>query len=386
MKFGVAFLRNGLWGDNRPALGTWTFSVDQPFDPTKLSSFVPVAASVRQFSATLLPLPVFTPHDLLSEYVQDEWKPTAGLTLNVGLRYDYEFHAFNQGISASSKDFQGNPVLPFAGTSLDIAATGVDFSKRGDRTDFGPRAGVAWDLRKNGSTVVRADYGIYFNPTNLGLESSELANFKQLSVTVANPPYPDPYGGRDPKTFVSTAPQNIQVMANNLKMQRSIAYSEGSRRVCHRISRSMLTGSTTRWTAIRWRSISTHGRGVLERDVELRGDRSAVSAAVRPRVSEPVHRLGELQGHVRAAREAFRQALHVLDLLHARGVEGPHQQLEHVGDDRELGRSRPGRRPEQQRPPPRAGGERLGGGPVERDAGDRLHVQIGDAVQRGCGH
>jgi len=227
VKFGAAFLRNGLWGDNRPNLGAWTFSVDQPFDPTKLPTFSPVAGSVRQFAATLLPLPVFTPHDLLSEYVQDEWKPTAGVTVNVGLRYDYEFHAFNQGISVSSKDFQGNLVLPFAGTPLDIAATGVDFSKRGDRKDWGPRAGVAWDLKRNGTTVVRADYGIYFNPTNLGLESAELANFKQLSVTITNPPYPDPYGGRDPKTFVSTSPQNIQVMRNDLKMQRSTAYSGG---------------------------------------------------------------------------------------------------------------------------------------------------------------
>jgi hypothetical protein len=238
LKVGAGFLRNGLWGDNRPALGTWTFSVDQPFnpnqvryDPTTLtaagSTLVSVPGSIRQFSASLLPLPVFTPHDLLSEYIQDEWKPGAGVTLNFGIRYDYEFHAFNQGVSASSKDFQGNPVLPFAGTPLDIAATGVDFSKRGDKKDWGPRAGLAWDLKQDGKTVVRADYGIYYNPTNLGLESAELANFKQLSVTIANPTYPDPYGGRDPKTFVSTAPQNIQTMANNLKMQRSTAYSGG---------------------------------------------------------------------------------------------------------------------------------------------------------------
>jgi hypothetical protein len=238
LKVGAGFLRNGLWADNRPNLGTWTFSVDQPFNPNQVkydpatltaagSTLVPVPGSIRQFSASLLPLPVFTPHDLLSEYIQDEWKPASGLTLNFGVRYDYEFHAFNQGISASSKDFQGNPVLPYAGTPLDIAATGVDFSKRGDRNDWGPRAGLAWDVRKDGKTIVRGDYGIYYNPTNLSLESGELANFKQLSVTIANPTYPDPYGGRDPKTFVSTAPQNIVVNANNLKMQRSAAYSGG---------------------------------------------------------------------------------------------------------------------------------------------------------------
>jgi hypothetical protein len=238
LKVGAGFLRNGLWADNRPALGTWTFSADQPFNPNQVkydpasltaagSTFVPLPGSIRQFTASLLPLPVFTPHDLLSEYIQDEWKPGAGVTLNFGIRYDYEFHAFNQGISASSKDFKGNPVLPFAGTPLDIAATGVDFSKRGDKKDWGPRAGLAWDTRNDGKTIVRADYGIYYNPTNLSIESGELANFKQLSVTIANPTYPDPYGGRDPKTFVSTAPQNISVNANNLEMQRSTAYSTG---------------------------------------------------------------------------------------------------------------------------------------------------------------
>ena len=227
MKFGGVFLRNGLWGDNRPNLGTWTFSQDQPFNPTTLASFVPLPGSIRQFSATLLPLPVFTPHDLLTGYAQDEWKPRPNVTINYGLRYDYEFHAFNQGISSSSKDFQGNPVLPFQGGPLDLGAVGVDFGKRGDKKDWGPRAGLAWDTRGDGKTLVRADYGIYYNPTNLLGESSELANFKQLSVTIANPTYPDPYGGRDPKTFVSTAPQNISVNANNLGMQRSIAYSGG---------------------------------------------------------------------------------------------------------------------------------------------------------------
>jgi hypothetical protein len=30
----------------------------------------------------------------------------------------------------------------------------VDFSNRGDKNNFGPRAGLAWDLKNDGKTVV----------------------------------------------------------------------------------------------------------------------------------------------------------------------------------------------------------------------------------------
>jgi hypothetical protein len=75
--------------------------------------------------------------------------------------------------------------------------------------------------------VVRGDYGIYYNPMNLQITSAELNNFRQPTAIIANPTYPDPYGGRDPLTFVSTAPANIQVMADDLENLQSAAYTVG---------------------------------------------------------------------------------------------------------------------------------------------------------------
>ena len=226
-KFGGGAQKLAVWGDNRKSLGTWNFSVDQPFDPTKISSFVPVPGSVRQFSTgNLINLPTYTPNVLSNVYAEDEWKPGAGVTLNLGLRYDYQFYAFNQGMTLDAKDPKGSIIFPTTGTPTSLAPL-VDFSKRGDKNNFGPRIGVAWDVRNDAKTVLRADYGIYYNPMNLQATSGELANFRQPTATIANPPYPDPYGGRDPITFVSTAPANIAVEANDLENLQSVAYTAG---------------------------------------------------------------------------------------------------------------------------------------------------------------
>ena len=107
-------------------------------------------------------------------------------------------------MTLDSKDIYGSAIFPTTGTPTSLAPL-VDFSKRGDKNNFGPRVGLAWDVRNDGKTVVRADYGIYYNPMNLQVTSAEQANFRQPTATIANPTYPDPYGGRDPITFVSTA-------------------------------------------------------------------------------------------------------------------------------------------------------------------------------------
>jgi hypothetical protein len=227
-KVGVGSQELAVHGDNRPSLGTWNFSVDQPFNPDTLASFVPVPGSVRQFSTgNLVKLPTFTPNIMFATYAEDEWKPAAGVTLNLGLRYDYQFHAFNQGLTLDSKDpVYDIPLFPTSGTSTSLAPL-VHFDQRGDKNNFGPRVGLAWDLRNDSKTVVRGDYGIYYNPMNLQITSAELANYRQPTAIITNPTYPDPYGGRDPLTFVSTAPANIAVMADNLENLQSSAYTAG---------------------------------------------------------------------------------------------------------------------------------------------------------------
>jgi hypothetical protein len=49
----------------------------------------------------------------------------------------------------------------------------------------------------------------------------------QNNVNITNPTYPDPFGGRDPITFISTAPPNVGIMANDLKNAPTATSSVG---------------------------------------------------------------------------------------------------------------------------------------------------------------
>ena len=80
-------------------------------------------------------------------FIQDQWRVYQRLTVNLGLRYDYQ---------ALPSPLYPNPAIP---ESNQINS---------DHTNFGPRGGIAWDLRGNGHTLVRFGYGMFFSPTPLG--------------------------------------------------------------------------------------------------------------------------------------------------------------------------------------------------------------------------
>ena len=76
----------------------------------------------------------------------DEWKPAAGLTLNLGLRYDVQTGVWNENHTQ-------------AGISAAAAVRGFR-DRAATRTTSVRALGVAWDVRKqNGKSVVRGGYG-----------------------------------------------------------------------------------------------------------------------------------------------------------------------------------------------------------------------------------
>jgi outer membrane receptor protein involved in Fe transport len=97
-----------------------------------------------------------------SFFVQDDWQATERLTLNMGLRYDYQQQPYeqNNGYSnfnpnLSSGGFLG--VMQYANTG----GIGRNFVPESYK-DFGPRFGFAYKLTNDGKTVVRGGVGIYY--------------------------------------------------------------------------------------------------------------------------------------------------------------------------------------------------------------------------------
>jgi len=86
----------------------------------------------------------------MAYYVQDDWKLNRRLTLNLGLRYEFESGFIDAGFK---QPLEG--LAPFFDSR----------TRKNPKLNFGPRVGFAYDLRGDGKTVVRSGFGIYFDST-----------------------------------------------------------------------------------------------------------------------------------------------------------------------------------------------------------------------------
>ena len=101
-------------------------------------------------------------------YLTDDWRVSPGLTINAGLRWEYEAPMTEQfgrlinldvapGFSAISPVLASNPVGALTGQRY------PDSLLRPDRHGLEPRLGVAWRPIPGSSLVIRAGYGVYRN-------------------------------------------------------------------------------------------------------------------------------------------------------------------------------------------------------------------------------
>jgi outer membrane receptor protein involved in Fe transport len=136
--------------------GTYQFRGDAPYNPADAATYP------FQFDITLGPegsngFDVYSKDQRYYFFVEDKWTLSGNLTLNLGLRYDHHKHTPN------SKD------------------------------DFGPRLGFAWDVFRNGRTVVRGGAGKFYSyvPVVLDLthqQQSLVTLFPVVTVTDPNSP------------------------------------------------------------------------------------------------------------------------------------------------------------------------------------------------------
>ena len=176
MKFGAEARKyndNSLNPGN--AVGTYNFGKNWTQAVSNQSS----ATSGNEFATFLLGYPTsaaidrnidpsFT-HFYYATFFQDDWKVTPKLTLNMGIRWDYEAPA-TERYDRMVKGFDFNAPSPIAANVAGLNLKGrvlfanTNGQNRGsftqDRNNFAPRFGAAYRLRDK--WVLRGGYGLYY--------------------------------------------------------------------------------------------------------------------------------------------------------------------------------------------------------------------------------
>jgi hypothetical protein len=141
---------------------------------------IPVAVGIHS-TAPVTPVPIpDIANNYTGLYVQDDWRASRRLTLNLGLRWEYDSNATGQ-----SPAHQPCPSLTAVPNQpCTWMANVLPLHKSPDAKDFGPRVGFVYDPLGTGKTVVRGGYGIYYDRIILEAGSKELVqNDRALTVT-----------------------------------------------------------------------------------------------------------------------------------------------------------------------------------------------------------
>ena len=97
-------------------------------------------------------------------YVQDDWKVTRKLTINVGLRYEWSTPYSERFNRLQFSDFSGDTGItipwPWCASGTTVFPTSGRRNSTVDRNNFAPRLGFAYQLAPD--TVLRGGAGIFY--------------------------------------------------------------------------------------------------------------------------------------------------------------------------------------------------------------------------------
>jgi hypothetical protein len=155
-------------------------------------------------------------------FIQDNWKFTPRITLELGMRYDLEtLPNASANLTATTGSF-----VPYAGL----------LNHPSDKHNFGPRAGFSLDVFGSGNTVLRGGVGMYYGRIiNSTVESTlfgtgspngqyQTANISPTASGAPTFPYPVAAGAASKPSSIYMSPnlQNPQVDEFDLQVQQEL--------------------------------------------------------------------------------------------------------------------------------------------------------------------
>ena len=117
----------------------------------------------------------------LAAYLQDDWKVTPSLTLNLGIRYNFSQPIKEIDAKTQTFDFRRGVLV----ISRPLSEGGIDYPVRGIEQaynsqprvthykDFEPRIGFAWRPFGTANTVIRGGYGIFYTSHSVPRAAAE---------------------------------------------------------------------------------------------------------------------------------------------------------------------------------------------------------------------
>lgn len=136
--------------------------------------------------------PVGTTNWENSLFVQDDWKVSNRLTLNLGVRYEIFTDPAERYARQSNFDLSAGRLV--------LAQDSSDTLTDTDMNNFSPRVGFAYDITGSGKTVIRGGYGIFYFLDRGGISNqlAQNAPFSGSSSYSYNDGYRITFSGQGP--------------------------------------------------------------------------------------------------------------------------------------------------------------------------------------------